>query len=81
MLRWALGFFIIALIAALFGFFGIAAVAAGIAKFLFCIFIAQLKCLEPVCQAQECRNKVGEQRFRVVVSGFLGNKGKQTSLP
>ncbi len=35
MLRWALIFLIIALVAALFGFTGIAAAAAGIAKFLF----------------------------------------------
>lgn len=39
MLRWALAFFIIALIAAVFGFGGIALVAAGIAKILFFIFL------------------------------------------
>ena len=39
MLRWALAFFIIALIAAGFGFFGIAAAAAGIARILFFIFL------------------------------------------
>lgn len=39
MLRWAIGFFVIALIAALFGFTGIAAAAAGIAKILFFIFL------------------------------------------
>jgi len=39
MLRWALGFFIVALIAALFGFAGIAVAAAGIAKILFFIFV------------------------------------------
>ena len=39
MLRWALAFFIVALIAALFGFGGIAVAAAGIAKILFFIFI------------------------------------------
>lgn len=39
MLGWALGFFIIALIAALFGFGGIAIAAAGIAKFLFFVFL------------------------------------------
>ena len=32
MLRWALGFFIVALVAALLGFTGIAVAAAGIAK-------------------------------------------------
>ncbi|MGC2529273.1 MAG: DUF1328 family protein [Candidatus Acidiferrum sp.] len=39
MLRFALGFFIIALIAAVFGFTGIAVAAAGIAKLLFFIFV------------------------------------------
>lgn len=39
MLRWALGFFILALIAAFLGFGGIAAGAAGIAKILFFGFI------------------------------------------
>jgi uncharacterized membrane protein YtjA (UPF0391 family) len=39
MLRWALGFFIIALIAALLGFSGMAVAAAGIAKILFFIFL------------------------------------------
>jgi uncharacterized membrane protein YtjA (UPF0391 family) len=39
MLGWALGFLIIALIAALFGFGGIAIAAAGIAKFLFFVFL------------------------------------------
>ncbi len=39
MLRWSLYFFIIAIIAAAFGFTGIAAGAAEIAKVLFYIFI------------------------------------------
>jgi uncharacterized membrane protein YtjA (UPF0391 family) len=39
MLRWALGFFIIAIVAAVFGFGGIAAASAGIAKILFFIFL------------------------------------------
>jgi len=39
MLRWALGFFIVALIAAILGFGGIAVAAAGIAKIIFCIFL------------------------------------------
>jgi uncharacterized membrane protein YtjA (UPF0391 family) len=39
MLKWALFFFIISIIAALFGFTGIAAAAAGIAKILFFIFL------------------------------------------
>ncbi len=39
MLRWALAFFIIAIIAALFGFGGIAAAATDIAKILFFIFL------------------------------------------
>ena len=39
MLRWALIFFVIALFAALFGFGGIAAGFASIAKVLFFIFL------------------------------------------
>jgi len=39
MLRWAIAFFIIAIIAAVFGFGGIAATASGIAKILFYIFL------------------------------------------
>lgn len=39
MLRWALIFFVLALIAALFGYGGIAAGAAGIAKILFFAFL------------------------------------------
>jgi uncharacterized membrane protein YtjA (UPF0391 family) len=39
MLRWAVGFFIVALIAAVLGFSGIALAAAGIAKILFYIFL------------------------------------------
>jgi uncharacterized membrane protein YtjA (UPF0391 family) len=35
LLRWALGFFIVALVAALLGFGGIAIAAAGIAKIIF----------------------------------------------
>jgi len=39
MLRWAIAFFVVALIAALFGFGGIAVAAAGIAKILFYLFL------------------------------------------
>jgi len=39
MLRWALIFLVIALVAALFGFGGIAAGASSIAKILFFVFI------------------------------------------
>ena len=39
MLRWALGFLIVALIAAVLGFTGIALAAAGIAKILFYVFL------------------------------------------
>lgn len=39
MLRWAVIFFVIALIAALFGFTGIAGAAVGIAKVLFFAFL------------------------------------------
>lgn len=38
-LRWALIFFIVAIVAAIFGFGGIAAGAAGIAEVLFYIFV------------------------------------------
>ena len=39
MLRWALIFFIIALVAAFFGFGGMAGLAADIGKFLFVAFL------------------------------------------
>jgi uncharacterized membrane protein YtjA (UPF0391 family) len=39
MLRWALAFFIFALVAAILGFAGIAAAAAGVAKILFFVFL------------------------------------------
>lgn len=39
MLRWALIFLVIALVAALFGFGGVAATASGIAQILFYIFL------------------------------------------
>lgn len=39
MLRWALAFFIIAVIAAIFCFAGIAVASAGIAKLLFFVFL------------------------------------------
>lgn len=39
MLRWAIIFLVIAIIAALFGFGGIAATASGIAQILFYIFL------------------------------------------
>jgi uncharacterized membrane protein YtjA (UPF0391 family) len=39
MLNWALTFFLIALLAAVFGFGGIAIAAAGIAKICFFIFL------------------------------------------
>jgi uncharacterized membrane protein YtjA (UPF0391 family) len=39
MLRWALGFLIVAIIAAVLGFGGIASASAGIAKVLFFIFL------------------------------------------
>ena len=42
MLYWALVFFIVALIAAVFGFGGISVAAAGIAKILFFIFLILL---------------------------------------
>ncbi len=40
MLGWALTFLVVALIAALFGFGGIASASAGIAQLLFFVFIA-----------------------------------------
>jgi uncharacterized membrane protein YtjA (UPF0391 family) len=39
MLRLALFFFVVSIIAALFGFTGISAATAGIAKFLFFLFV------------------------------------------
>lgn len=40
MLNWAVAFLVIALVAAVFGFGGVAGSAAGIAKFLFLLFLA-----------------------------------------
>lgn len=40
MLGWAIAFLVIALIAALFGFGGIASASAGIAQIIFFVFIA-----------------------------------------
>ena len=40
MLQWAIFFFIFALIAAVFGFTGIAAASAGIAQVIFYVFLA-----------------------------------------
>jgi len=39
MLGWALAFFLVAIVAAVFGFGGIATASAGIAKILFFLFI------------------------------------------
>jgi uncharacterized membrane protein YtjA (UPF0391 family) len=39
MLGWALAFLVISLIAAVFGFGGVAVAAAGIAKFIFFVFL------------------------------------------
>ena len=39
MLKWALIFFVVAIIAAVFGFGGIASASAGIAQILFFVFI------------------------------------------
>jgi uncharacterized membrane protein YtjA (UPF0391 family) len=39
MLRWTLMFFVVALLAAIFGFTGIALAAAGVAKILFYLFL------------------------------------------
>jgi uncharacterized membrane protein YtjA (UPF0391 family) len=42
MLNWALAFLVLALVAALFGFTGIAGASVGIAKVLFFVFLALL---------------------------------------
>jgi uncharacterized membrane protein YtjA (UPF0391 family) len=39
MLRWAIAFFVVALIAAAFGFLGIAAAAVSFARVIFFIFV------------------------------------------
>jgi uncharacterized membrane protein YtjA (UPF0391 family) len=39
MLRWAVIFFIVALVAAVFGFLGIATAAVGVARILFFLFL------------------------------------------
>ena len=40
MLYWALVFFLVAIIAAVFGFSGIATASAGVAQLLFFVFVA-----------------------------------------
>ena len=40
MLRWSLGFLVVAIIAAMLGFGGMAEASAGIAKALFVVFLA-----------------------------------------
>jgi uncharacterized membrane protein YtjA (UPF0391 family) len=40
MLRWALGFLVVAVIAAMLGFGGLSETSAGIAKVLFVVFMA-----------------------------------------
>lgn len=42
MLGWALAFFLLAIVAAAFGFGGIAGASAGIAQILFVVFLALL---------------------------------------
>ena len=44
MLGWALTFLIVAIIAAVFGFTGIVAASAGIAKILFFVFLILFVC-------------------------------------
>jgi uncharacterized membrane protein YtjA (UPF0391 family) len=39
MLRWAVAFFVVAIVAAIFGFGDIAAAATGVAKILFYVFL------------------------------------------
>jgi uncharacterized membrane protein YtjA (UPF0391 family) len=39
MLRWAVAFFMVAIVAAIFGFGDIAAAATGVAKILFYVFL------------------------------------------
>ncbi|MFA7441087.1 MAG: DUF1328 domain-containing protein [Sphingomonadaceae bacterium] len=39
MLKWAIAFFLVALIAAIFGFGGVATASAGIAKIIFFVFL------------------------------------------
>lgn len=39
MLKWSLAFFLVAIVAAIFGFTGIAAGAASVAKIIFFIFV------------------------------------------
>jgi uncharacterized membrane protein YtjA (UPF0391 family) len=60
MLGWAITFLIIAIIAAVFGFGGIAAASAGIAKVLFFLFL--VLCVTFLCsdrQAEEFHNSRG----------------------
>jgi uncharacterized membrane protein YtjA (UPF0391 family) len=58
MLGWAAVFLMIALIAALFGFGGLAAASAGIAKLIFFVFIA----LFAVALVMEALRRLGTRR-------------------
>ena len=62
MLRWAVIFLVIALVAAVFGFTGIAVAAAGIAKFLFFIFLVACLFLHYRHDGRQ-KNAITQDRF------------------
>src|SRR6059058_2846739 len=60
MLYWALVFLIVAIIAAVFGFAGVATAAAGIAKLLFYIFLVVRDHADHGTDAQRRNQRVGQ---------------------
>ena len=66
MLGWALTFLVIALIAAVFGFGGLAGASVGIAKMLFFVFLV-LFVISMVARAVQGRSVVGR---RLTCAGY-----------
>ena len=77
MLHYAVVFFVIALIAALFGFGGIAASAVGIAKILFIVFADPGRGQFPV-RADPQRLSSAERRRRLAVASYT--RGRRTPM-
>src|SRR5438067_1349844 len=65
MLRWALIFLIVALIAAVFGFGGIATGAAGIAKILFVLFLVVFGIVQLATPAYDWAGKAPQSLRRI----------------
>lgn len=70
LLGWALLFFVVALIAALFGFTGIAAGAASIARVLFFLFLLVFLCLFTLEMLGSCSRAVERAASAEVSAGI-----------